>query len=123
MKKITTTLALSLSVLALAAAGIPEGNNTLSTDFQNPPEDYRISCYWYWISDHLSEEGVVKDLHAMKEAGITRAYIGNIGLDDQGGKVKLGTEEWWNVLHAAMKTATELDIELGVFNSPGWSQS
>jgi hypothetical protein len=26
-------------------------------------------------------------------------------------------------MHTALKTATELDIELGIFNSPGWSQS
>ena len=40
------------------------------------------SCYWYWVSDNLSPEGVVADLHAMKRAGITRAFIGNQGLDD-----------------------------------------
>ena len=26
-------------------------------------------------------------------------------------------------MHAALKTATELGIEIGIFNSPGWSQS
>lgn len=33
------------------------------------------------------------------------------------------SEEWWKILHAALKTATELGIEIGIFNSPGWSQS
>jgi len=33
------------------------------------------------------------------------------------------SEEWWEILHTALKTATELDIEIGIFNSPGWSQS
>lgn len=33
------------------------------------------------------------------------------------------TEEWWDILHVALKTATDLDIEIGIFNSPGWSQS
>ena len=33
------------------------------------------------------------------------------------------SEEWWDILHAALKKATELDIEIGIFNSPGWSQS
>ena len=27
------------------------------------------------------------------------------------------SEEWWQVMHAALKTATELDIEIGIFNS------
>ena len=28
-----------------------------------------------------------------------------------------------DAVHAALKTATELDMEIGMFNSPGWSQS
>jgi len=67
---------------------------------------------------------VVKDLQAMKKAGINRAFIGNIGLTDVPyGKVKLLTDEWWDILHTALKTATDLNIEIGIFNSPGWSQS
>src|SRR3546814_9511805 len=63
----------------------------------------------------------------MKRVGINRAFIGNIGLDDlpEGsyGSVKLFTDEWWDILHTALKTATELGIDIGIFNSPGWSQS
>ena len=60
----------------------------------------------------------------MKKAGINRAFIGNIGLDEiPYGKVKMLSEEWWDILHVALKTATLLNIEIGIFNSPGWSQS
>ena len=62
----------------------------------------------------------------MKEVGINRAFIGNIGLSPQEapyGKVKIFTDEWWDIMHTALKTATELNIEIGLFNSPGWSQS
>ena len=92
--------------------------------FINPPDSMQTSVYWYWISDNVSEEGVVKDLYSMKKAGINRAFIGNIGLSDVPyGKVKMLSEEWWKILHAALKTATKLNIEIGIFNSPGWSQS
>lgn len=37
--------------------------------------------------------------------------------------MKIFTPEWWDAVHAALKTATELDMEIGMFNSPGWSQS
>ena len=40
--------------------------------FREIPDSIRVGCYWYWISDNISKEGVIKDLHAMKEAGITR---------------------------------------------------
>jgi hypothetical protein len=97
----------------------------LKSEFLNPPEDYRVSVYWYWINDNISKEGVVNDLHAMKNAGITRAFIGNIGGQTlfPEGNVKILTDEWWEVLHTALKTAGELDIDIGIFNSPGWSQS
>lgn len=99
-------------------------NSALETGFIEPSA-VRTSVYWYWISDYISAEGIVKDLHAMKDAGINCAYIGNIGVDDVGsfGPVKFESDEWWHAMHTALKTAAELDIEIGIFNSPGWSQS
>lgn len=97
---------------------------TLESGFVVPPDSIQTSVYWYWISDHISKEGVVKDLQAMKKVGINRAFIGNIGLEGTPyGNVKLFSVEWWDILHTALKTATELNIEIGIFNSPGWSQS
>lgn len=96
----------------------------LEKGFVTPPSSIQTSVYWYWISDNISKEGAVRDLHAMKKAGINRAFIGNIGIEDLPyGKVKMFSDEWWEIMHTALKTATELDIEIGIFNSPGWSQS
>lgn len=98
--------------------------DSIRRGFNNIPDSIRIGCYWYWLSDNISKEGIIKDLHAMKKAGITRAYIGNIGLENiPYGDVKIFSSEWWDIVHTALKTATELDIEIGIFNSPGWSQS
>lgn len=96
----------------------------LESGFIYPPDSIQTSVYWYWLSDNISKEGVVKDLYAMKKAGINRAFIGNIGLTDiPYGKVKMFSDEWWDILHTALKTATKLNIDIGIFNSPGWSQS
>jgi len=96
----------------------------LETGFITVPDSIQTSVYWYWISDNISKEGVIHDLESMKKVGINRAFIGNIWQDDvPAGKLKLFTNEWWDVLHAALKRATELNIEIGIFNSPGWSQS
>ena len=62
----------------------------------------------------------------MKKAGINRAFIANIGLTPQEvptGDVRLLSDQWWRILHAALKRASELDIEIGIFNSAGWSQA
>ena len=72
--------------------------------FREVPDSIRLAVYWYWMSDNISVRGVEEDLKSMKEAGITRAFIGNIG--GQGvpyGEVKIFSDEWWKVLHAALK--------------------
>lgn len=102
----------------------PKTGVLLESGFVNPPDSIQTSVYWYWLNDNISKEGVVKDLQSMKKVGINRAFIGNIGLPNAPyGTVKMFSEEWWDILHTALKTATELDIEIGIFNSPGWSQS
>jgi hypothetical protein len=124
----------SLTLLCLLAAcaskkkvaDLPNGAplSALESGFVHPPDTIQTSVYWYWMSDNISKAGVIKDLHAMKQVGINRAFIGNIGYPTTPyGKVKLFTPEWWDILHTALKTATELNIEIGIFNSPGWSQS
>ncbi|GBU08820.1 hypothetical protein AwDysgo_21510 [Bacteroidales bacterium] len=76
------------------------------------------------MSGNISKEGVIKDLEEMKRVGINRAFIGNIYFNPEGGRnVKLMSDEWWDVTHAALKRASELDIEIGMFNSPGWSHA
>lgn len=124
--RILSGLLISICVVSCAVNEGGHKGNYLAEGFTNPPDSIQTSVYWYWISDHISREGVIKDLHAMKEVGINRAFIGNIGLDDKEsgvGDIRFYSEEWWEITHAALKTATELGIEIGLFNSPGWSQS
>jgi hypothetical protein len=105
---------------------VSQAQQSVRNNFVHIPDSVQTSIYWYWLSGNISKAGVVKDLQAMKKAGINRAFIGNIGLEDSSvphGKVKMFTDEWWDILHTALKTATELNIEIGLFNSPGWSQS
>jgi hypothetical protein len=96
----------------------------IETGFKTVPDSIQTSVYWYWLSDNISKDGVIKDLESMKKVGINRAFIGNIGLGDvPNGKVKFLSDEWWDILHTALKTATRLNIKIGLFNGPGWSQS
>lgn len=98
------------------------------TGFVTPPSSVQTGTYWYWIEGNISKEGVEKDLEAMKAAGINRAFVANIGGAGTGDpnsqyKVEFMGDEWWNITRAALKKATELGIDIGMFNSPGWSQS
>lgn len=122
MKRLLAAAALTA---AMAITGACTSTEELARDFATPPETVQTGIYWYWISGNISEEGVVRDLHAMKRVGINRAFIGNIGQDGlyTERNVLMMSDEWWKILHTALKTASELDIEIGIFNSPGWSQS
>lgn len=112
---------------AFGAAACSDPGQYLSGGFENPPADIQTSVYWYWISGNVSREGVVADLESMKRVGINRAFIGNIGLPENEmphrGPVRVMSDEWFDIMHTAMKRATELGIDIGVFNSPGWSQA
>lgn len=120
MKRLLYFATFLLAVLFCTAQQVP-----LETSFLRPPATIQTSVYWYWMSGNISREGVIKDLEAMKKAGINRAFIGNIYDEpfEAGRNVKLLSEEWWDITHTALKKAGELDIEIGIFNSPGWSQS
>ncbi|MFM8983553.1 MAG: glycosyl hydrolase, partial [Spartobacteria bacterium] len=118
MKKIT------LLLLALALASSLHAAESLDQQFQNPPEETKPWCYWYWYKSDITREGITKDLEAMKKAGVRLAMIGNIdygGLPS--GNVKMFTPEWNSLTRHAMAEAARLGIEIYMFNSPGWCQS
>jgi Icc-related predicted phosphoesterase len=76
------------------------------------------------MNNHITKEGIVNDLKAMKKAGINWVLLGSdIVSGSEFGPVKVFSPEWYEAMHTMLKTATELDIEVGLFNCPGWSQS
>lgn len=121
---LTRVLLAGASVLMMGCAT----TDKRETEFVTPPSSVQTGTYWYWIDGNVTKEGVEKDLEAMKAAGINRAFMANIGGTGTGDpnaqyRVEFMSDEWWNITRAALKKATELGIDIGIFNSPGWSQS
>ena len=87
---------ISVGLLCLSSlVGSTALADSLAGRFERIPDDQRVAVYWYWMSDNISVEGVQHDLEAMKKAGITRAYIGNIWQDEvKPGRIKVLTPEW-----------------------------
>jgi hypothetical protein len=89
-----------------------------------PPESTKPWCYWYWISDNISKEGISRDLESMARVGIGEAIIGNIFLEDvPAGDVKALSEPWWEMVEHAIREAGRVGVRIAMFNCPGWSQS
>ncbi|MFY0651765.1 MAG: hypothetical protein JXQ96_07010 [Cyclobacteriaceae bacterium] len=101
----------------------PKEYNELVNNFKSPADSVKPWCYYYWIGDDISKEGVTKDLEAMKEVGIGAALIGNINPDEVDGKVPLFSDEWWEIMVHAVTEGKRIGVDIGVFNCPGWSQS
>jgi len=120
-KGILIIIALSLTLFAYRQ--IEENENDLEIGFKNPPKTVRPWVYWYWYSDNVSINGVEKDLKAMSEAGIGTALIGSVAYGGKTGDIKALSDEWWDVVKFAIKEAGKYDINIGMFNCPGWSQS
>jgi hypothetical protein len=95
----------------------------IQSGFVSPNDSNTLWCYWYWIGDDISKEGIIKDLEAMKAAGIGAAFIGNINPDEKDGKVPILSEDWWDHMVHAVNEGKRLGVDIGSFNCPGWSQS
>ena len=104
--------------LAEASAG------PASLAFVDPPGTATPSTYWYWVSDDISRDGISKDLEAMKRVGIGEALIGNVDVNkDNRGPVASLSPDWWEMVTFAIEEGQRIGIDVGLFNSPGWSQS
>src|SRR6185503_17229905 len=118
MKKFRFWIVVStLSILASFQVPVADEFDAIEKGFMNPPDSIRISTFYYWLNNHISKEGVIKDLSAMKKAGITRVFIGtdirnrtSWSRDLTGqyfGSIKVFSDEWWDILHTALKTAAD----------------
>jgi len=113
-----------LAALILTTSLNAEKSAGLSAAFQNPAEETKPYCYWYWLNGNVSKEGITKDLEAMAKVGIKLAMIGNVsGQGGATGSVKMFSDEWYDLTHHAFKEANRLSVDLMMFNGPGWSQS
>jgi hypothetical protein len=115
-------------ILMMASCSKPDGMSTekyvdIQTGFVTPHDSNTVWCYWYWINDDISKEGITKDLEAMKEVGIGAAFIGNINPPEVDGPVPMLSEEWWDCMVHAVNEGKRIGVDIGTFNCPGWSQS
>ncbi len=113
-------------LLVLCLLYTPALAGTLENDFACPPATTRPRCYWYWMDGHITRQGLTRDLEAMSRVGIGEGYIGIIsgtsGLAAKGGAKAL-TDDWWGLIEHAIREAGRVGVDVGIFNSPGWSQS
>lgn len=96
----------------------------IERDFISPPEEAKPWCYWYWLSGHISQEGITDDLEAMARWGIGEALIGDINRPMiPRGPIEPLSDEYFSMLEHAVQEGRRLGVHIGLFNCPGWSQT
>ncbi|TAG09215.1 MAG: glycoside hydrolase family 2 [Verrucomicrobia bacterium] len=111
-------------IFLLGNYSVSSAQDVLEQGFYQPPHETKPWCYYYWLSDHVSKEGITADMEAMAKVGIGEALIGNIFVEEIPlGPVPILSEQWWELMEHAIREGTRLGVDVGIFNSPGWSQS
>lgn len=93
------------------------------TDFQNPPRDARMQCFFHWQSGHVTKEGLTKDLEALKDAGFGGLTLFNVAEGMCDGPVKYMSPEWWDMYRYMQQECKRLGLEMGVVQGAGWGVS
>jgi hypothetical protein len=81
--------------------------------------------FWYWMQGGVSKQGITADLEAMKQVGISGAYLMSIkGPANppvyEPAVVQL-SPQWWEMVKFAMDEAKRLDLKLGMHVSDGFA--
>lgn len=100
---------------------LPEWYN----NFMSPPETTSPWTFWYWMYGCVTDEGIVADLQAMRNAGIAGFYLMPIK-DTSDGKQYNGTArqlspDWWKRIDKVYSTADSLGLQMGIHFSDGFA--
>lgn len=101
-----------------------DGPDPLWTVFVDPPDAARPRAWWHWMDGNIDPAGVVRDLHWLHGAGIrgVQMFDGSMGVPLVVPEaVRPGSPGWAEAVSTTVRTAAELDLELAVATSSGWS--
>lgn len=112
---------LTMCTASYAQQRIPAAR--LKSLFQSPPESAKPWVFWYWLQASVTRDGILRNLEAMKAAGLGGAYL----MPVKGGPSYIDhpvvqlTPEWWDMVKYAMKEARRLKFKLGMHVSDGFA--
>ncbi len=95
--------------------------------FQNPPPQYGIRCWWWWLNGNVTKEAITRDLTEMKAKGFSGACIFDAGGHNQRGNGDIpegplwGSEAWRALYLHAIDEAEKLDLVMSLSIQSGWN--
>ncbi len=118
-------LAIGLGRAAVAGAdtGPTVAPAALSRSFRHPPNSAKPQTWWHWMNGMVTEEGITRDLEAMKAVGLGAAQMFYVTDGIPPGPVPYMSAEWRRLTKHAVQTADRLGLKLCIHNCAGWSSS
>lgn len=121
------TLFSFLLILTLVQSSPAQQQDTLANHFKNPPQQYGIRCWWWWLNGNVTKETITRDLEEMKAKGFSGACIFDAGGQNQQGNSDVpegpmfGTPEWRDLFVHAVHEANRLGLVLSLSIQSGWN--
>jgi hypothetical protein len=101
-------------------------DDALARGFQDPPDSAKPRVWWHWMSGNVTKQGIKADLEWMKRVGIAGFQNFDAGLNTPQiveKRLVYMTPEWKEAFKYAATLADELNLEMAIAGSPGWSES
>jgi hypothetical protein len=117
MKRIALLFIISIQANVFA-------QNSLKSEFQNPPNSAKPRVWWHWMNGNISKDGIKKDLEWMSKTGIGGFQNFDAALFTPvvvPKKVIFMTPEWKNAFSFTTTLAKKMGLEMAIAGSPGWS--
>ena len=95
--------------------------------FKNPPSQYGIRCWWWWLNGNVTKEAITRDLEEMKAKGFSGACIFDAGGQNQRGNGDVpegplwGSTEWRALYLHAINEADRLGLIMSLSIQSGWN--
>ncbi len=95
--------------------------------FADPPSEYGVSCWWWWLNGNVTRDAIVKDLDAMKSRHFQGAMIFDAGGANQRGHKQVprgplfGSPEWCALFRFALDEAEKRGLEISFNIQSGWN--
>ena len=123
MSPLMSFVLLSTLLIQGCSNQIQDNQDSLELGFITPPRNARPQAFYYWINGNITKKGILGDLIAFQQAGISGMHLFNASLYMPKGPVKYGSDQWYDLLLYTSKIADSLQLDLIIHNCAGWATS
>ena len=110
-----------VAVFCGLAAAVALAADPLADGFRQPDRSFGPETWWHWMNGNVSREGIVADLDAMAEIGLSGVHIFDAGCGIPPGELSFNTPDWFETVRFAVAEAQRRGLRTTLANCSGYS--